>query len=233
LWVNQDLAKKGSDDIASVLMLKRVEPCESGKTAEGRRVRKELAIHTVEEDLGVNAKTLQMEQIRSLATRAGEDCVVDTSLFPSVPMEIQCTHSTCAHSVSSASHDDQADLTSELADSSSSESPPPSDKPVQLSPFQVETWYVHASFLLFVGYSFVMPLRCQLHLGYIAVPSSRSFLLLLLFFTFNQGGPTKPSRWYCFVVVCSFSCFNILYGFGEQTILSYHMPSVKLIFYKE
>jgi hypothetical protein len=123
LWVNQDLAKKGSDDIASVLMLKRVEPCESGKTAEGRRVRKELAIHTVEEDLGVNAKTLQMEQIRSLATRAGENCVVDTSLFPSsVPMEIQYIQSTCAQSVSSASNDDQPDLASESADSSSSES---------------------------------------------------------------------------------------------------------------
>jgi hypothetical protein len=128
LWVNQDLAKKGSDDIASVLMLKRVEPCESAKTAEGRRVRKELAIHTVEEDLGVNAKTLQMEQIRSLATRAGENCVVDTSLFPSVPMEIQCTQSTGAHSVSSASNDDQPDLAFESADSSSSfSSSPPSD----------------------------------------------------------------------------------------------------------
>jgi hypothetical protein len=127
LWVNQDLAKKGSDDIASVLMLKRVEPCESGKTAEGRRVRKELAIHTVEEDLGVNAKTLQMEQIRSLATRAGENCVVDTSLFPSVPMEIHYTQSAGAHSVSSASNDDQPDLASESADSSSSESSPPSD----------------------------------------------------------------------------------------------------------
>jgi hypothetical protein len=127
LWVNQDLAKKGSDDIASVLMLKRVEPCESGKTAEGRRVRKELAIHTVEEDLGVNAKTLQMEQIRSLATRAGENCVVDTSLFPLVPMEIQYTQSTGAHSVSSASNDEQPDLASESADSSSLESSPPSD----------------------------------------------------------------------------------------------------------
>jgi hypothetical protein len=128
LWVNQDLAKKGSDDIASVLMLKRVEPCEAAKTAEGRRVRKELAIHTVEEDLGVNAKTLQMEQIRSLANRAEESCVVDTSLFPSVPMEIQYTQSTGAHSVSSASNDDQPDLAFESADSSSSlSSSPPSD----------------------------------------------------------------------------------------------------------
>lgn len=108
LWVNQDLAQKGSDAIASVLMLKRVEPCESARTAEGRRVRKELAIHTVEEDLGVNAKTLQIEQIRSLANRSADTCVVvDTTLFPSVPMEIQYKSPGAAHSISSASSDDQ------------------------------------------------------------------------------------------------------------------------------
>lgn len=39
--------------IASVLLLKRVEPCEAGKTVEGRRVRKELARNTVADDLGV------------------------------------------------------------------------------------------------------------------------------------------------------------------------------------
>lgn len=69
LWVNQDLAKNGTADISSVLMLKRVEPCESGKTAEGRRVRKELAVSTVEEDIGVNTKLLQLEQIRTMALR--------------------------------------------------------------------------------------------------------------------------------------------------------------------
>jgi HSF-type DNA-binding len=67
LWVNQYLAEVGSSDIGSVLLLKRVEPCESAKTAEGRRVRKELALHTVEEDLGVSTKTLQMDHIRALA----------------------------------------------------------------------------------------------------------------------------------------------------------------------
>jgi len=67
LWVNRDLAKNGTANISSVLMLKRVEPCESGKTAEGRRVRKELAVSTVEDDIGVSAKSLQIEQIRSLA----------------------------------------------------------------------------------------------------------------------------------------------------------------------
>lgn len=82
LWVNRDLAQKGSEEISSVLMLKRVEPCESAKTAEGRRVRKELAIFTVEEDIGVSPKTLQMEQIRSLAMRgiSAEECLQDPGL---------------------------------------------------------------------------------------------------------------------------------------------------------
>lgn len=71
LWVNQDLAKRGTDSIASVLMLKRVEPSESSKTAEGRRVRKEEAASTVE-DIGINTRTIQLEQIRNLATQSLE-----------------------------------------------------------------------------------------------------------------------------------------------------------------
>ena len=63
LWVNRDLAKEGTDDISSVLRLRRVEPCEAAKTAEGRRYRKELAIVTVEEDIGVSAKSLQLEHL--------------------------------------------------------------------------------------------------------------------------------------------------------------------------
>jgi hypothetical protein len=89
LWVNRELAQTGSDDISSVLLLRRVEPCESAKTTEGRRVRKELAIHTVEEDLGVSAKTLQMEQIRSMAQRGG-DTVSSFDTLPPVPREIHC-----------------------------------------------------------------------------------------------------------------------------------------------
>ena len=73
LWVNRDLSEEGNEDISSVLKLKRVEPCEGAKTAEGRRQRKELAIFTVEEDIGVSAKTLQMDQIRSMALRGNED----------------------------------------------------------------------------------------------------------------------------------------------------------------
>ena len=105
LWVNRDLAKQGSAEISSVLMLKRVEPCESAKTAEGRRVRKEMAIFTVEEDIGVSPKSLQMEQIQSLATRAGgvESILKDISLMPRpvndsdyaappVPTEVHCHH---------------------------------------------------------------------------------------------------------------------------------------------
>ena len=68
LWVNQDLAKRGTSSIASVLMLKRVEPSESSKTAEGRRFRKEEAASTVE-DIGINARTIQLEQIRNLAAK--------------------------------------------------------------------------------------------------------------------------------------------------------------------
>lgn len=72
LWVNRDLANEPNDDISSVLKLKRVEPCETAKTTEGRRQRKELAKHTVEQDIGISAKSLQQEQIRSLALRGGD-----------------------------------------------------------------------------------------------------------------------------------------------------------------
>lgn len=121
LWVNQHLAETGSDDISSVLRLKRVEPCDAAKTAESRRERKELAIHTVEEDLGVSARTLQVEQIRSMALRGSREQVqaeilrglertpaiivnaattesalkvvkpVRKSVKPPVPREIHCT----------------------------------------------------------------------------------------------------------------------------------------------
>jgi len=50
LWVNQELAEHGTDDISSILSLRRVDPsCRSPetKTSEGRRVRKEEAILSV------------------------------------------------------------------------------------------------------------------------------------------------------------------------------------------
>ena len=63
LWVNQDLAKHGTDSISSVLLLKRVEPCEAAKTAEGRRLRKEEAAHAVE-DIGITNRTLHAEHMQ-------------------------------------------------------------------------------------------------------------------------------------------------------------------------
>jgi len=100
LWVNQDLAKYGSDNISSVLMLKRVEPCDSAKTAEGRRVRKEEAASTVE-DIGLSTRALQMEQIRQLAIKAttgdgsdeGPDSCQKTltlDLQPTISSTVQC-----------------------------------------------------------------------------------------------------------------------------------------------
>lgn len=78
LWVNRELAASCAarandgaepiDNISSVLLLKRVEPCDSAKTAEGRRVRKELAMSTVEEDLGghvLATSMIHLPQIRS------------------------------------------------------------------------------------------------------------------------------------------------------------------------
>jgi len=50
LWVNQELAEHGTDDISSILSLRRIDPsCRSPetKTSEGRRVRKEEAILSV------------------------------------------------------------------------------------------------------------------------------------------------------------------------------------------
>ena len=73
LWINQNLAEdEANDDISAVLKLRRVEPNEDAKTVEGRRLRKALAIHTVEEDIGLNSKTLQLNQIRSMAI-SGEE----------------------------------------------------------------------------------------------------------------------------------------------------------------
>jgi HSF-type DNA-binding len=75
LWVNRELAARcvaggpdaSTDSMASVLLLKRVEPCKAAKTVEGRRVRKELARTTVEEDLGVSSvkSMLWLPEIRS------------------------------------------------------------------------------------------------------------------------------------------------------------------------
>ncbi len=98
LWVNQDLAKRGSSSISSVLMLKRVEPCDTAKTAEGRRVRKEEAANTVE-DIGINTRAIQMEQIRQLAMKAAESsddesCSKAQAISPPIPSFVNCAHET-------------------------------------------------------------------------------------------------------------------------------------------
>lgn len=79
LWVNQELAELASADIGSVLTLKRVEPCELQKTAEGRRQRKEMAMHTVEEDLKIDPKSLHLEQIQNLARRGATGVTATTT----------------------------------------------------------------------------------------------------------------------------------------------------------
>lgn len=97
LWVNRELANEPNDDISSVLKLKRVEPCETAKTTEGRRQRKELAKHTVEQDIGISAKCLQQEQIRSLALRGGDilfdnvhmQCLQAPTMESTIPREVE------------------------------------------------------------------------------------------------------------------------------------------------
>eukprot|EP00529_Nitzschia_sp_RCC80_P018419 CAMPEP_0113500566 /NCGR_PEP_ID=MMETSP0014_2-20120614/32407_1 /TAXON_ID=2857 /ORGANISM="Nitzschia sp." /LENGTH=502 /DNA_ID=CAMNT_0000394931 /DNA_START=233 /DNA_END=1741 /DNA_ORIENTATION=+ /assembly_acc=CAM_ASM_000159 len=70
LWINQNLARdEANEDVSAVLKLHRVEPNDAAKTVEGRRVRKEKALFTVEEDIGLNSKKLQLDQIRTMAIR--------------------------------------------------------------------------------------------------------------------------------------------------------------------
>ena len=78
LWVNQELATGNVDgqkncneldSVTSVLHLKRVEPCDSVKTSEGRRFRKELAMSTIEDDLGVSPQSIQLRQLFALSDK--------------------------------------------------------------------------------------------------------------------------------------------------------------------
>jgi hypothetical protein len=126
--VNRGLAKDGADAISSVLKLKRVEPCEGAKTAEGRRQRKEKAIFTVEEDIGVSAKSLQMEQIRSLALRGDYDdldafnCSFMLKSKDDAPdeMDVHSDESASNNSSSSIENDERRDAsTSVLEDGAS------------------------------------------------------------------------------------------------------------------
>jgi hypothetical protein len=137
LWVNSDLAKEGTDDVSSVLQLRRVEPCEASKTAEGRRHRKDLAIFTLEEDIGVSTKSLQQEQIRSMEIRSmeirGEDALLGhaalTSLLepaqdPPIPTEVHILTDLSASSwnCSDSGAEGSEDLSTTLSDDSASTS---------------------------------------------------------------------------------------------------------------
>lgn len=101
LWVNQHLANMGSSDVSSVLSLRRVEPCEAAKTAEGRRLRKEEATHTVA-DIGVSTRAIQAEQIRQMAVKAAESSsdddedheVISFSHAPPIPSIVHCRTTT-------------------------------------------------------------------------------------------------------------------------------------------
>lgn len=101
LWVNQHLANMGSSDVSSVLSLRRVEPCEAAKTAEGRRLRKEEATHTVA-DIGVSTRAIQAEQIRQMAVKAAESSsdddedheVISFSHAPPIPSIVHCRQTT-------------------------------------------------------------------------------------------------------------------------------------------
>ena len=91
----------GSSDVSSVLLLRRVEPCEAAKTAEGRRLRKEEATHTVA-DIGVSTRAIQAEQIRQMAVKAAESSsdddedheVISFSHAPPIPSIVHCHKTT-------------------------------------------------------------------------------------------------------------------------------------------
>jgi len=98
LWINQNLAEdEANEHVSAVLKLRRVEPNEVAKTVEGRRLRKELAIHTVEEDIGLDSKTLQLDQIRLMAVRGGGETRDDDGSSPSNTASGTGTSSTANH----------------------------------------------------------------------------------------------------------------------------------------
>jgi hypothetical protein len=141
LWINQSLADdEANDDISAVLKLRRVEPNETAKTVEGRRQRKELALHTVEEDIGLDAKKLQLDQIRSMAIR-GEDYGISGNgangayILPSttatgIPREVRIPSRSSSdasdHSTAVCSDDDH-DMMTAMESNTAAASPPESN----------------------------------------------------------------------------------------------------------
>lgn len=85
LWVNGELSKIANEagvdpnDVASVLLLRRVEMADQATTNEMRRIRKELAISTIEKDLGISAKALQLQTLTSLGTPSESSASIDSA----------------------------------------------------------------------------------------------------------------------------------------------------------
>ena len=88
LWVNQGLADTGSDSISSVLKLKRVEPSESSKTPEGRRVRKNEAASAVEVEALVGSNKVLNSSPCTMDAPPDQDVKIEIS--PPVPMVVHC-----------------------------------------------------------------------------------------------------------------------------------------------
>ena len=79
---------------------------------EGRRLRKELAIHTVEEDIGLNSKTLQLDQIRSMAIRGEEFSRGHAALLSPRRTTDSCTSSKIPREVRYVPTDSENSMTS-------------------------------------------------------------------------------------------------------------------------
>jgi hypothetical protein len=100
LWVNKELATgkmiREVDDgkhmdvesITSVLQLKRVDGCESVKTSEARRERKELAMSAIEEDLGVSANSFALHQLHTLCDEREKNKLETTTHLFHLPTTI-------------------------------------------------------------------------------------------------------------------------------------------------
>jgi HSF-type DNA-binding len=77
-WVNNQLANKAETDcnsVESILQLKRVEPWEGGKTTQSRREQKEIALHTMKDEIMASSNLLPNQRIKcsnSSASHANE-----------------------------------------------------------------------------------------------------------------------------------------------------------------
>ena len=92
LWVNQELADHGSDDISSVLMLRRVEPAETTKTPKERRDRKNEAASSVEAE-GIIRKSFSFVPTAKVhMTQPPTQNLPSIQIPPPVPQVVHCSH---------------------------------------------------------------------------------------------------------------------------------------------